>query len=57
MHEFTHYLWSCFLLSKDYVTDRLMPFLRRLHLSQDLNIRYIRCNNALENRMLQQACY
>jgi transposase InsO family protein len=57
MDEFTHYLWSYFLPSKDYVTDRLMPFLRRLHVSQDLNIRYIRCDNAPENRMLQQACY
>jgi transposase InsO family protein len=57
MDEFTHYLWSFFLPSKDYVTDRLMPFLRQLHVSQALNIRYIRCNNAPENRILQQACY
>jgi hypothetical protein len=28
MDEFTHYLSSFFLRSKDYVTDRLMPFLR-----------------------------
>jgi hypothetical protein len=34
-----------------------MPLLRRLIISQDLNIQYIRCDNAPENRMLQQACY
>jgi hypothetical protein len=56
MDEFTNFLWSFFLPSKDLVATTLLPFLKNLNRQEGITIQFLRCDNAPEHIILQQAC-
>jgi hypothetical protein len=53
MDEFTHFLWSFFLRTKDELVYTMINFINNLQKTQQIKIKYIRCDNASENRSLQ----
>jgi hypothetical protein len=53
--EATHMKWSFFLKSKDQTTATMIPFLKELKAKYFKSVKFIRCDNAGENRILEKA--
>ena len=54
--EATHMKFSMFLKQKSDMKEKLVPFLKELHHTYGVKIKHIRCDNAGENRALEDLC-
>ena len=53
--EFTNRTWSIFLKAKSDLKDKVIPWIRSIKRDHGVTIQIIRCDNAGENKALQQA--
>jgi len=54
--EATHMKFSMFLKQKSDMKEKLVPFLKELQHTYGVKVKHIRCNNAGENRALEDLC-
>ena len=54
--DFTKMKWSIFLKNKSELTDKVIPFLKTMHEEVKVIIQSIRCDNAGENKKLEDNC-
>ena len=54
--EATHMKFSMFLKQKSDMKEKLVPFLKELRHTYDIKVQHIRCDNAGENRALEDLC-
>ena len=54
--DFTKMKWSIFLKNKSELTDKLIPFLKTMHEEVKVIIQSICCDNAGENKILEENC-
>ena len=52
--EYTGYIWSMFLKSKDELPDIVIDWIKQIMKEHNIVIKKIRCDNAGENKILQQ---
>jgi hypothetical protein len=52
--ERTDHIWSIFLRNKSETADKMLEWLHMIKNTMDINVRIIRCDNAGENRKLQE---
>jgi len=52
--EATHMKWSFFLKNKSQTSEKLMPFLKELKAKYFKTVKFIRCDNAGENKTLER---
>ena len=48
--------WSIFLKKKSELTDKIIPFLKTIHEEVKVIVQTIRCDNAGENKILEENC-
>ena len=54
--DFTDMTWSMFLKQKSEQVNRIIDFIRDLKVKLNLSVKYIRCDNAGENKSLEKRC-
>jgi hypothetical protein len=54
MDDFTNFIWSFFLKSKDQLQEKVIALLHDLKKNHNIIVHHIRCDNAGENQTLQQ---
>ena len=54
--EATHMKFSMFLKQKSDMKEKLVPFLKELRHTHKIKVEHIRCDNAGENRALEDLC-
>ena len=54
--DFTKMKWSIFVKNKSELTDKVIPFLKTMHEEVKVIIQSICCDNALENKILEDNC-
>jgi hypothetical protein len=52
--ERTDHIWSIFLRNKSETADKMLEWLQMIKNTMDINVQIIRCDNAGENRKLQE---
>ena len=53
--DYSDYCWDVYLKTKDQLTQQVLPILKKLYVSGK-SVKYIRCDNAGENRTLEKNC-
>ena len=54
--DFTKMKWSLFLKKKSELSDKVVPFLKTIHEEVKVIVQTIRCDNAGENKILEENC-
>jgi transposase InsO family protein len=52
--EFSDMCWSTFLRKKSDLSEHMIPFIKKLNMLPHIQIKYIRCDNAGENKFFER---
>jgi len=56
MDDCTDYCWSYFLKQKSELQEEVIKLIKDLKMKENIQVKYIRCDDAGENRKLEQEC-